>query len=76
MLHMFAIVLGVFVSVSDACFKCFICLLFYVVTVVPGCFKSRSGVAYGMDVESGWRHGRCPGGAGPLLGHSLTSPMR
>jgi hypothetical protein len=36
MLHMFAIVfkcfLSVFVNVSDACFKCFICLFFYVVT--------------------------------------------
>jgi hypothetical protein len=31
------------VSVSDACLKCFICLLLYVVSVVSRCFKSRSG---------------------------------
>jgi hypothetical protein len=36
---------GVFVNVSDACFKCFICLQMYVASVVSGCFKSRSGVA-------------------------------
>jgi hypothetical protein len=36
MLHMFAIVfkvfLGIFAGISDACFKCFICLLLYVAT--------------------------------------------
>jgi hypothetical protein len=37
---------GVFASVSDACFKCFICLqIMYVASVASGCFKSRSGVA-------------------------------
>ena len=35
----------VFASVSDACFKCFICLQTYVASVASGCFKSRSGVA-------------------------------
>jgi hypothetical protein len=38
--------LGIFSSVSYACFKCFICLHLYVATVASGCFKSRSGVAY------------------------------
>jgi hypothetical protein len=33
---------GVFASVSDTCFKCFICLQTYVTSVVSGCFKSRS----------------------------------
>ena len=36
--------LGVFVSVSDACFKCFICLHTYVASVVFGCLKSRLDV--------------------------------
>jgi hypothetical protein len=35
----------VFSSVSEACFKCFICLQTYVTTVVFGCFKSKPGVA-------------------------------
>ena len=30
-------------SVSDACLKCFICLLLYVASVASGCFKSKSG---------------------------------
>ena len=47
----------VFASVSDACFKCFIYLLLYVVTVASGCLSSRSGVAHGMRVGSGWRCG-------------------
>ena len=34
-----------FLSVSEACFKCFNCLQTYVATVVFGCFKRRSGVA-------------------------------
>jgi hypothetical protein len=42
---MFAIVSsvfsGVFASVSDICFKCFICLHMYVASVASGCFKSR-----------------------------------
>jgi hypothetical protein len=36
---------GAAVSVSYACFKCFICLQTYVASVASGCFKSRSGVA-------------------------------
>ena len=37
--------LGVFASVSDACFKCFIYLQTYVTSVASECFKSRLGVA-------------------------------
>jgi hypothetical protein len=36
---------GVFLSVSDTCFKCFICLQTYVVSFASECFESRSGVA-------------------------------
>jgi hypothetical protein len=54
--------LGIFfVSVSDSCFKCFICLLLYVAIVAFGCFKSRSGVAHENHVGSSWRRGRCSG---------------
>ena len=57
MLYMFAMVFksfsGVFVSVSDARLKCFICLILYVATVASECFKSRSGVAHGMRVGTG-----------------------
>jgi hypothetical protein len=53
---MFAMVLkknsGIFASVSGVCSKCFICLLLYVTTVASRCFKSRSGVAHGINVES------------------------
>jgi hypothetical protein len=35
----------VFASVSDACFKTFICLQTYVANVTSECFKYRSGVA-------------------------------
>ena len=35
----------VFASVSDACFKCFICLQTYAASVASECFKSRSCVA-------------------------------
>jgi hypothetical protein len=44
---MFAIVLkcfsGVFASVSETCFKCFIYLLLYVASIVSECFKTRLG---------------------------------
>ena len=53
----FQVFSGVFASVSYDCFKCFIYLLLYVVTVASGCFSSRSGVAHGMRVGSGWRCG-------------------
>jgi hypothetical protein len=42
-----------FVSVADACFKCFIYFILYVVTIVSGCFKNRSGVAHEIRVGSG-----------------------
>ena len=45
MLHIFAMVFkcfsGVFASVLDACFKCFICHLLYVATVISRCFINR-----------------------------------
>ena len=53
--------LGVFASVSDACFKCFMYLLLCVTIVASGCFKSRLGVAHGMRMVVG-------GGAGNILG--------
>ena len=72
MLHMFAMVFncfsGVFASVSDACFKCFICLLLYATTVASGHFKSRSGVAHRMRMGDGRRGGRCPGWRGTTIG--------
>jgi hypothetical protein len=42
----FQVFLGVFVSVSDTCFKCFIFLQTHVVKVLSECFKSRSGVVH------------------------------
>ena len=58
MLYMFLLVFkcfsDVFASVSDICFKCFICLLLYVITVASECFKSISGVAHGIRVRSSW----------------------
>jgi hypothetical protein len=48
MLHMFAMIFkcfsDVFANVSEACFKCFICLLLYVTIVVSVCFKNKLGV--------------------------------
>jgi hypothetical protein len=45
MLHMFALVSSVFrclfSSVSEPCFKCFICIQMYVAIVAFGCFKNR-----------------------------------
>ena len=51
----------IFASVSDACLKCFNCLLLYAATVASGHFKSRSGVAHRMRVGDGRRRGRRPG---------------
>ena len=39
-----------FLSVSEACFKCFICTQTYVTAVASGCFKSRSGVCICCNV--------------------------
>jgi hypothetical protein len=41
----FSSVSYVFLSVSDICFKRFICLQTYITSIVIGCFKSRSSVA-------------------------------
>jgi hypothetical protein len=35
-----------YMHVSSACFKCFICFQTYVANVLSGCFKSISGVAH------------------------------
>jgi hypothetical protein len=42
----FQVFSGVFASVLDACFKCFICLQTHVANVSSGCFKSRLGLAH------------------------------
>jgi hypothetical protein len=47
---------GVFLSVSEACFKYFLYLQTYITTVVFGCFKSRSGVASLLLGMSSSRH--------------------
>jgi hypothetical protein len=44
-LQWFQVFLGVFVSVSDICFKCFICFQTYVAIVAFECFKTKSIVA-------------------------------
>jgi hypothetical protein len=47
MLHMFCNGFSsVFTSVTNPCFKCFICLYKYVANVLSGCFKFRLGVAH------------------------------
>jgi hypothetical protein len=66
MLHIFAMIfkcfLDVFASVSDTCFRCFICLFFlYIATVVSRCFKSRLSVVNRMRVGNGRQRGRRPG---------------
>jgi len=86
-LHMFAMVFkcfsGVFASVSNACFKCFICLPLYVATVASGCLKIDQVLHMGCaweaaggvdDIHSGVGDIRCC--AGPLLVHSLASLTR
>jgi hypothetical protein len=65
---------GVFASVSDACFKCFICLLLYATTVASRCFNTKSGVAHRMCVGSGQRRGRRPGGRGTTTGALPREP--
>ena len=76
MLHMFhtyvacvllicCVCLQWFSSVSDACFKCFICLQTYVASIAPGCFKSRSDVAHEIRVKRGYQRPRV---AGPRVG--------
>ena len=43
--YVFTMISSVFASVSDACFKCFICLQTYVASVAFECFKSRLRIA-------------------------------
>jgi hypothetical protein len=57
-----------FASVSDACFKYFICLQTYVISVASRCFKDRSDVTHGMHVKSGKGAPAVPTGAGPRVG--------
>ena len=45
-LQWFLSVLGIFASVSDACFKCFIYLQTYIASVLSRCFKTRLSVAH------------------------------
>jgi hypothetical protein len=82
MLQMFAMVFkyfsSIFVSVSNAYFKCFIYLFLYVTTVASKCFKSRLCVAHVMRVRSGWwrgrRSGRRPKRHGPIAGTLAREP--
>jgi hypothetical protein len=57
--YMFAVVFkcfsGVFASVSDVYFKCFICLLCMLQLLHLDVSKDRSGVAHGICVGSDWR---------------------
>jgi hypothetical protein len=46
----FQVFSGVFASVLDPCFKCFICLQTHFANVSSGCFKSRSDVANAAKV--------------------------
>ena len=45
MLQGFQVFSGVFAIISDACFKCFICLWTYVASVASRCCQIRSSVA-------------------------------
>ena len=70
-----------FASALDGCFKCFICLLLYVASVLSEFFKVDHVVAYRIHVGSGRRassprtwsgsEGHVQGDAGPLLERSL-----
>ena len=76
----FQVFLDVFVSVLDACFIYFSCLLLYVAGVVSGCFKSRLGCCT-WDTWRKWERvrgmgalntdacGRRPGSVGPMWLH-------
>jgi hypothetical protein len=65
---------GVFASVLDACFKCFICLLLYVAMVASRYFKSRSGVTHRIRVGSSRWRGRRLGRCKPTVGALLREP--
>jgi hypothetical protein len=57
----FKCLLGVCESISDAYFKCFICLQTYVSNAASGCFKSRSSVLHMLQpvIAAGGREGSC-----------------
>jgi hypothetical protein len=46
----FQVFLGVFASVLEACFKCFICLQIHVASIASVCFKGRSDIVHAMRV--------------------------
>jgi hypothetical protein len=76
MLHVFCndfqVFSGVFASVSDACFKCFICCLLYVQLL----HLDVSNVDQVLYMGCAWKVaggvGDVRDGMGPLLGRSLT----
>jgi hypothetical protein len=78
--YMFAVVFkcfsGVFASVSNAYFKCFICLLCMLQLLHLDVSKDRSGLhmGYAWEATSGVSNVWCD--AGPLLGRSLVSLTR
>ena len=87
MLHMFAMVFkyfsDVFASVSDSCFKCFICLLLYVATVASDVLKLDRVLHMGYTWEAAVGTddirsdaGDIRGDTGPLLVRSRVSPTR
>ena len=66
---------GVFVSVLDACFKCFICVQTYVANVLSEYFKSRSGFAHvAMSSVAGGQRPR-HGFGSYLVRHASPSPL-
>jgi hypothetical protein len=65
-LQWFSNVFRFFAYVSDSYFKCFICLLLYLITVASTYFKSTSGVAHRIRTGSGRAHRRCSGWRGPI----------
>jgi hypothetical protein len=59
---------GVFASVSDAYFKCFICFLLYVAIVAFRCFKSTQVLHMGWAWKAAGGAGDVRGGAGDIWG--------
>jgi hypothetical protein len=84
MLHMFAMIFkcfsGVFATVLDACFNCFICLQTYIASIASRCFKSRSDVANLIRMGSGrggeWSpHERAVGARNSGAGGDVLVPV-
>jgi hypothetical protein len=67
MSHMFVMIFSHFRKCFRRLFQCLICLFWYIATTVYVCFKSRSGVTYGIRVGSSWRHRRRLGRCGHRL---------